>query len=699
LAATTRDSKDASSLAESVFAGGNWRGANGTRMCPTEPKDEQATVVKAANPRMPVAHALRTRPTRQDACYFKTAMTSRPRGGDQTADVQPAPYSLNLGLRSVPLTATATVCLLDTQCVLAANVVSADSGSRNSTLVGFETRSALLGDVTRAVVAPATITTTPMRYAQMKRLNLVWAVKVAESSWMRGVTSATAFRSASQVSRSSPAEWLRSREALPSAATNAPESRKYGWPIAWMLNALDSHVSLSRRSFHGVGPARSTYAQSAVATTPAMTVAATATAGTQWSPIQASTPVSRMSSIVGTNATARPISVAVGMNARSHFAVSLYTATPGRIHPLRLPTFVGILVIVTAPSKKPREEHSVMPDVSDYLVLPISALKAQASRVFDALAHGRTVYVSKHGEITAAFRPFEVVPEGIAAAYASPSGFAASEVTARQLGRAVPSAAIADAVGGLPSLVTKAGNVFGVLTAATNPAPAVVPDVERAGARAEAVREYLEDHPDAPLDTIMAITEEWEPNGQPADRRPAVVSAADEIAARVESPDVSGAVEEDLRHWRERGSQVEALVETILRSVGRVASTLAPLSVPAVDALPDVLISILDAAGRDEVTALRWGERREADNDVIDARAGYVAALIVGATPSRGAMWRLGELARREGYRVEASTWYRFALTYDHAVALKPNERSRSGLAQVAMESSAVLTGRGDSRR
>ena len=56
-----------------------------------------------------------------------------------------------------------------------------------------------------------------------------------------------------------------------------------------------------------------------------------------------------------------------------------------------------------------------------YAVLPVSALKSKASFVFEELSAGRSVYVSRHGQVVAAFRPFEAVPKGVAAMYSSPT--------------------------------------------------------------------------------------------------------------------------------------------------------------------------------------------------------------------------------------------------------------------------------------
>ena len=83
----------------------------------------------------------------------------------------------------------------------------------------------------------------------------------------------------------------------------------------------------------------------------------------------------------------------------------------------------------------------------DHVVIPITQLKQRATAVFDTLAHEQRVYVAKHGHVIAAIDPYPFVPQDVLAAFAAPvaPGASFSELTARHMGRAVPSVTIARA--------------------------------------------------------------------------------------------------------------------------------------------------------------------------------------------------------------------------------------------------------------
>jgi antitoxin (DNA-binding transcriptional repressor) of toxin-antitoxin stability system len=302
-----------------------------------------------------------------------------------------------------------------------------------------------------------------------------------------------------------------------------------------------------------------------------------------------------------------------------------------------------------------------MSDGPSYLVLPVSTLKANASTVFDSLAAGRTVYVAKRGEVVAAFRPYEAVPEGVAAVYASPAAVSAIELTARQLGREVPSTEVSEAANGLASLVTKNGRIYGVLTSATTPPPVTVPDPEAAGALAEAVRSFQEEHPDASLDEVVEMMANWSPSSAATVTDSPYAEDAD---ARVGTSPNLGM---DLARWRDRGSRVEDLVHAFFSRVAAVVQpgfgALAPGAAAVV--APAMFKVLYNTAYGNPMAIVREGERSETSGDVVGARTSYVAAVYGPPNPSVGAMWRLADLARREGNADEASTWYGIALDWD----------------------------------
>jgi len=300
-----------------------------------------------------------------------------------------------------------------------------------------------------------------------------------------------------------------------------------------------------------------------------------------------------------------------------------------------------------------------------HLVLPVSSLKNESRRVFDALTAGKTVYVSKHGKIRAAFRPYEAIPEGVAAAYASPGApsLHMPEVTARDLGQSVPSKAVSDAAEGLPSLITKDRRLYGMLTAASAPRIDTAPDREQAAARAEAVRVYLEQNPDATTDDVMEFTaSQWPDSGQGPDAHP-----LREAMPEWDTPSGTDDDDIDLDPWRALQSPVEDAIERILLNVrgGHMHGT--PLMKAIADqvravGLPEEVKTVLERTHASEVATLREGERSEAADEVVQARTSYFAALCADERPSAAAMWRLADLSRNHGHPHEASAWYQLAM-------------------------------------
>jgi len=323
---------------------------------------------------------------------------------------------------------------------------------------------------------------------------------------------------------------------------------------------------------------------------------------------------------------------------------------------------------------RPTDEGSlVVHDGSDeivlhagHLVLPVSSLKNESRLVFDALTAGKTVYVSKHGKICAAFRPYEAIPEGVAAAYASPGApsLHMPEVTARDFGRSVPSKAVSDAAAGLPSLITKDRRLYGMLTAASTPRVDQAPDREQAAARAEAVRAYLDQHPEATTEDVVDFTSaQWPDRDQDAK-----ALLLHEAMPQWDTQNEAGGPELGLDSWRALESPVEDAIEQILLNVRR-SEVLGGKLMDAISSqvrtvgLPSEVTSVLERTHASEVATLREGERFEAADDVVQARTSYFAALCADERPSTAAMWRLADLSRNHGHAHEASAWYQLALT------------------------------------
>jgi antitoxin (DNA-binding transcriptional repressor) of toxin-antitoxin stability system len=100
----------------------------------------------------------------------------------------------------------------------------------------------------------------------------------------------------------------------------------------------------------------------------------------------------------------------------------------------------------------------------DYGPVPISRLKDESSRIFEALSARRRVLVSRHGRVVAAIEPASPqTHRTLLAAYAVGAAQSFTEFTATDFGQRSPSEFIRQAEAGQASLVTRDGKVFGIL--------------------------------------------------------------------------------------------------------------------------------------------------------------------------------------------------------------------------------------------
>lgn len=281
-----------------------------------------------------------------------------------------------------------------------------------------------------------------------------------------------------------------------------------------------------------------------------------------------------------------------------------------------------------------------------HITLPVSALKKEAGRVFDALTEGCTVYVSKYGEVVAAFRPD--VPGDLVAAYALPQ-LATNELTARDMQRGVPTAAVNDAAGGLPSLVTRDHKVYGVLVPAVSPAAPAAQDIDlqAAEANAERMNTFLRANPDASIDEIARYRDELDAGagGTNVAAAAAAPAAADSAFPRLRGDEINKA----WALWRQRGSEVEGTAMKLLERDD-------PVSAADMTKQLRAWQNLLSNPPR----VFKEGAKL-ATTDPVAEREVYVALLVVDPD-QRAAMWKLGDVARREGYRWEAAQWYRHAV-------------------------------------
>lgn len=312
-----------------------------------------------------------------------------------------------------------------------------------------------------------------------------------------------------------------------------------------------------------------------------------------------------------------------------------------------------------------------------YTVLPLSALKNHVTDLFEALKAGTTVYISKHGRITAAFRPHMFVPESVAAVYTSPH-LDLPTITAREIGRQSLSQVIAEAAAGLPAVAIKDSRIYGMLTPATAPHPDTVPNPTAVGAKADALLDYQENNPDASIDDIMAFSNSLDPVQEEQ-----VTPRTWPLAAEFDDP---AAVHDDIEGWRKQGSDIEDVVEELIEALGQGIAAARENYIPATSIVPGRVdlarTHYTTTAVLDELASYRGGytpssirifiqhaEQLEAAGDPVDARTGYVRALAtelaIEPLPNVGVMWRLGNLARHAHRPAEAALWFRFSLAYD----------------------------------
>ncbi len=300
--------------------------------------------------------------------------------------------------------------------------------------------------------------------------------------------------------------------------------------------------------------------------------------------------------------------------------------------------------------------------------MPLSGVKKFHRELFDALNDNKTVFVSKHGRIVAAFRPYAYVPESVVAAYASPN-LQLPVVTARDIQRTSLSQPVAAAAAGLPAVVEKDSRIYGLLTPAHAPRPASIPDPDVVDARAGAMLDYQKRHPDASIDDIMAFADQFD-----ADHSDQAPAQSWPLAPEFEDDD---AVDADIEKWRKSGSDIEDLVEEIFSTLAHGIAAGADDVEVAVPALTRTRVA--EAPDRLDV-ALSFrvfvadAEKLEAADETLSARAGYVRALTTAPGPNSGVMWRLGNLARRTDHCAEAARWFRLSLAYDEAL---PHHRVR----------------------
>ena len=309
----------------------------------------------------------------------------------------------------------------------------------------------------------------------------------------------------------------------------------------------------------------------------------------------------------------------------------------------------------------------------NYITIPVSRLKPQVSLLFTALEERRRVFVTRHGAVVAAIDPYDMVPAEVLASFSAPISLSLSEVSARDIGKSSPTRAVADAERGLPSLITKDRNVYGLLRHADS-----LPDLgreafDRNAALDSATQEFLDSHPEASREELLDFVDSWSVD-----------------------PDVHSTsrtyfrFSEDLQepHLDEASGGLLDPQTTAKQLVMGVRDALVehrPFQAKPLEALADPLRDLTREASSD--WELLWeGVAAEQRGDVYEARVRYVACLVIDDTPNAAAFWLLGELARKEEHYKEAADLFEAARA---TVALMPPESSIRDV--VRLEESAYV--------
>ena len=318
-------------------------------------------------------------------------------------------------------------------------------------------------------------------------------------------------------------------------------------------------------------------------------------------------------------------------------------------------------------------------EASRDLVVPLSAVRAPS--LFAALEEGRTVYVSRHGSVVSAFRPYDVVPDSLAALVSTPGPRRAPHVTPKLISEFGVSGVVGDAEAGLPALVTKNGHLYGMLVRAEeSEAPSLAThDRNAVAARSQAVLAFRQDNPEATDDDVADFAASWstgKPNRSKGGGGGFGSIGFDPIVPLYApaTPDHPEPLDDEwTQRWLDRGSVLE--VEDEIEHL-RTTVTPSPRHTLLVTHVAEVLAASLGGSPNiqgmfeDNTLAgvLRW--KRLADwvdaemdpaNSAVTAR--WLWGAVAGLPQYRGAaLWELGDLCRRLDDFDEAAVWYSHAL-------------------------------------
>jgi Bacterial RNA polymerase, alpha chain C terminal domain len=135
-----------------------------------------------------------------------------------------------------------------------------------------------------------------------------------------------------------------------------------------------------------------------------------------------------------------------------------------------------------------------------YGPVPVSRIKPEAKTIFEALAAGRPVHISRYGQVVAVIDPPATIPRELLAEYALGDHVGFPELTATEINQGAPASAILGVVAQGPRYVTRKHRVRGFLRRVTDSDLVTSePSDEQLAERERRLAEYLKTHPDTDI--------------------------------------------------------------------------------------------------------------------------------------------------------------------------------------------------------
>ena len=138
-----------------------------------------------------------------------------------------------------------------------------------------------------------------------------------------------------------------------------------------------------------------------------------------------------------------------------------------------------------------------------YGPVPVSRIKPEAKTIFEVLAAGRPVHISRYGQVVAVIDPPAAIPQELLADYALGDNVGLPELTATEINQGAPTSAVLAVAAQGPRYVTRERRVRGLLRRVTESDLATSePSYEQLAERERRLAEYLETHADTDISAL-----------------------------------------------------------------------------------------------------------------------------------------------------------------------------------------------------